>query len=140
MNNVNNKLMVASFKNISGGIFKTICFDSNVIFNEEMIPDDAIAYYLYSKKEDGKFSNDTICQIGMPLGDAINKNKENLKLLAFLKVTTKECIYSCIDGKEQLFPMEDNMTLVNNYDELVDSFRNDLEKSKTVGKQYTKKM
>ena len=139
MKNGDNSLLVASFKNARGVVVKTMCFNKGVNFNIGMVPEVAASYYLYSKKDDGKFSNDATCQMGKPLKEVVEQNTENKLLRTILENTKQKCLYLVNDGKEYIIPM-DNNKLANNFDSFVASFKSDLENINTNDKQYTKKM
>lgn len=138
--NKNNSLIVVSFKNVKGKIIKQMSFNKNVNFNIGMIPEVATSYYIYSKKNNGVYSEDFSCQIGRPLGFAVDQNKENKILFTILSNTLCECVYLMVDNKEYVVPIDMNMKLVNNFEEFVSSFKNDLEDVKTDKKQLVKKM
>lgn len=140
MESSNNSFVVASFKDINEEVIKTIFINKNADFNMGMVPENAIAYYLYSKKDNGKFSCDSSCRIGQSLRDAIEENKENIKLLAFLAISQKDCAYLIKNGKEHVTSMDDNMSLASDFEDFVMSFKNDLQKMNTNNKKIVKKM
>ena len=140
MINNNNSLVVATFKDINGEIIKTMSFNKNSNFHENIIPDTATSYYLYSKKEDGRYSKDVSCQIGINLKNVINQNRENKLLIEFFTNIGENCAYAEIDGNKYVIPIEDNVKLVSNYSEFLSSFENDLETIKTSDKTIGKKM
>lgn len=140
MKNNDNSLVVATFKDINGEVIKTIGFSKNSYFKENIIPDVATAYCLYSRKEDGKYSKDVSCQIGMDLKSVLSKKKENALLVEFLANMAENCAYAVVDGKEYVIPVEDNVKLVNNYAEFIVSLQNDLNSIKMGESVLVKKM
>ena len=127
MNSCDNTLVVASFKDVKGDIIKSMSIDKNTSFNIGMIPEVATSYYLYSKKKDGKYSNDASCQIGLPLEMVAIKDENNKKALDFFKNAMNRCAYLVLDNKQYVIPLEDDIKLVNNYAKFVKEFKNDLE-------------
>lgn len=140
MKSSNNSYVVASFKNIDEEVFKTIFINKEAIFSVDMVPDNAIAYYIYSKKDNGKFSCDASCRIGQPLKNVIEENKENIRLLEFLTISQKECVYLVKDGREHVAAIDDYTSLANDFEEFVMSFENDLQRINTNNKKLVKKM
>ena len=138
MQNNNNSLVIASFKDIKGDVIKTTCFNKTLTLRDDMIPETATSYYLYTKKDDGKFSNDSSCQLGMSLKDAIGAN--NAKLLAFLSLTEKEYAYLNMNEKEYIILVDNDTKFVGNFEEFVESFKNDVENLISSDKQVAKKM
>lgn len=140
MKSSNNSCVVASFKDINEEVIKTIFINKEATFNVGMVPDNAIAYYIYSKKDNGKFSCDASCRIGQPLKNVIDENKVNIRLLAFFEISQKECVYLVKNGKEYVASIDDNTSLANDFEEFVMSFENDLQKINTNNKKLVKKM
>lgn len=132
--------IVASFKDMNEEVIKTVFINREADYNAGTVPENAIAYYIYSKKDNGKFSCDASCRIGQSLKDAIEENKENIRLLSFLAMSQKDCAYLVKNGREHVASIDDNTSLAGDFEDFVMSFENDLQKINTNNKKLVKKM